>query len=444
MTVALTGGTGLFNYIGKQIIVLQNLNTYVGTTLPTNINSLLTLYQTDDLDDLMDGSTYLKDEIKIAAINLSVSLRLICWETVIRMVNDDVGLGCTDIDCGLNEIITQMTENSESVDASTVGSSSSTGASNIGNGELVITTKNANGIALENCFAENILIQCTTSDADDTTTTFTHRGREFIDGLSPEFPGGSGCIGTFTTIIPGNLLENSDFETFTVADIPDNWEIVVGTETTHVAEVATAYTGSSALKLIGDGANLTQLAQTFDNDSYTSNILSPITRYSVCLWVRHDGTPPGDGALVVDLYDDTNSSVMTDDSGTSNTFTIDLTGITNSYVAYSGTFITPRRLPNTYRLRLRLSTAITAGREVYIDNLSIGAMTELYDGGPCVGMHEGSSLFAVNDRFTLTVTNDRAGEFQTWFDRIFNMRALGLQLPSNNAAAETVDDALIA
>ena len=70
-------------------------------------------------------------------------------------------------------------------------------------------------------------------------------------------------------------------------------------------------------------------------------------------------------------------------------------------------------------------------------------MTELYDGGPYVTVTEGSIEWAEDDFATITPTNDRAGQFQTGFDRLFLMRAKGLLLRSISDGSETVSDGLV-
>ena len=77
-------------------------------------------------------------------------------------------------------------------------------------------------------------------------------------------------------------------------------------------------------------------------------------------------------------------------------------------------------------------------------------MDSLYSGGPQAAIFSGKTPFTKGsaqvapDSFTITVTNDRAGEFQEWFERMFDMAAKGLILPSDSGGSETQSDALIA
>lgn len=112
------------------------------------------------------------------------------------------------------------------------------------------------------------------------------------------------------------------------------------------------------------------------------------------------------------------------------------------------------RLRRTLRqrvfLRIRITAPVTNLESVYIDQMAVVKATELYDGGPYVAAFSGATAAMVEDNWSLSVTNDRAGRFQEWFDRAFSMRAKGLLLPSEGttysqlAGATVVPDSLIA
>ena len=93
-------------------------------------------------------------------------------------------------------------------------------------------------------------------------------------------------------------------------------------------------------------------------------------------------------------------------------------------------------------LRIRVHTAIDAGTSVYLDEMGIVKATPLYNGGPFVAVFAGATPAVNEDKWTLTVANNRAGEFQTWYDRAFNMRDKDLLLPSSGSTL--IPDTLIA
>lgn len=72
----------------------------------------------------------------------------------------------------------------------------------------------------------------------------------------------------------GNLLTNSNFETWTVANIPDDWTILVGAAGTDVKKnIAVPYDSSVAcLEFDCDGSTLVSIAQTF-----ADGVLEPAT-----------------------------------------------------------------------------------------------------------------------------------------------------------------------
>jgi len=66
---------------------------------------------------------------------------------------------------------------------------------------------------------------------------------------------------------------------------------------------------------------------------------------------------------------------------------------------------------------------------------------ELYAGGPFVGIFSGATPAVNDDAWTLTVTNDRAGQFQEWYERAFDMRNKGFLLPTSGVTL--IPDSLI-
>lgn len=212
------------------------------------------------------------------------------------------------------------------------------------------------------------------------------------------------------------------------------------TPSTTSAGSANAYKGK-AVEFDSDGAELTTLNRLVS--------LEPMSQYAFNCFMLTDSAPAA-GVLTVDLVDGIGGSVIADQAGTNNSFTIDATALTTSWVAKNGVFRTPKVLPPIVYLRIRISTAVSNTSSVFIDHAALVKMTSLYSGGPEVAIFSGSSDFTVGsgqtaaDYFTLAVTNDRAGEFQEWFERCFDMAAKGLILPSDAGGSETIDDALIA
>jgi hypothetical protein len=224
--------------------------------------------------------------------------------------------------------------------------------------------------------------------------------------------------------------------------------ITVDNQTTGGTFTISTPTGGSANAFVrravefdSDGSQLTAIQQPVS--------LKALTQHAVNLWALADVVPAA-GVITVDLVDGIGGSVIADQAGTNNSFTITCSALTTSFVAKNGVFRTPKILPATVYLRIRITTAISAGTSVFLDHCALEEMVELYKGGPFAKVFSGKTAFykgdaqVLPDYFTLTSTNDYAGEIQTWMDRNFQMREKGLLLPSNSAGGETQLDALIA
>jgi hypothetical protein len=105
------------------------------------------------------------------------------------------------------------------------------------------------------------------------------------------------------------------------------------------------------------------------------------------------------------------------------------------------TFSLARGTVQPVYLRVRLTTPLADGDGVYIDEIAIAGGTELYTGGPYVAAFSGNQAVALGDSWTMAVANSRAGEFQTWFDRVFGMAEKGLILTTRGVTL--IPDTLI-
>jgi hypothetical protein len=208
------------------------------------------------------------------------------------------------------------------------------------------------------------------------------------------------------------------------------------TITTPTPGSANVIRGGRALKIIGDSSQLTALY-------YPVTGIVKATEYAVNLWTLLDVVPAA-GVLVVDLVDGVGGTVLDDDQATANTLSIDLTGEDTFYQSHPVVFRTPSAMPPTTYIRLRLSTAITTGSILYVDELCMVAMTEMYAGGLFAAAFSGPDDFEVGDTATVVVTNAMAGELHTWANRTWSLRQNRQLLPSVTDGGETQSDSLIA
>ncbi len=363
----------------------------------------------------------------------------------------------TTLPAALHELVSQMTSAAQSTALCTVGATATALSSNQGNGAIVLNIVRGDGRVQENIVAETAALLCTT----DSQTGGALPGNEIFnyvgqpdqgDPSLDNWPTGSGANAVITSIASassnagGNLLTNSDFENWSGSPLAlNNWTLAVGTWATDILrEGTTVYSGAYSLKVIGGGA-LVALAQSFINATVgTPAVLLPERSYAVHFSAKVDVVPAA-GALTLELVNGS-GTVIHDDAGNANSMAFSVPSLTSSWASYSAVFRLPRLIPLGVQLRLRVSTGITAGSNLFIDGMAMAPMTALYNGGPSVAIFCGSTPWVAGDGWTVAQTNDRAGTlysstFQAMFDRFFAMRSLGLLLPSS--ASPTVSDALM-
>jgi hypothetical protein len=184
-----------------------------------------------------------------------------------------------------------------------------------------------------------------------------------------------------------------------------------------------------ALGFLGNGSELTAIRQALQGLG-----LAPSTCYALSVQLKA-GSSGTTGTLIIELTDGT-GAVLADDSGNTNRLTIDLSSIGHTAFAPSTTvFRTPANLPDVFYLQVRLSAAINASKSLYLDDMVFQPMIELYRGGPFAALAPKSRLLQSTDRYEITVTNNFAGNLQTYFGRIFDR-----QLPSAASGSETIAD----
>ncbi len=425
--------TLLFDRIGTGLGLILGVNTFRGTTLPAKWVDYVEQFDGEDNPDLRACVTSATDWLAGAKSGLSaiqISAAASIGNAIIEMTDAESPLTQKSLANGVKELARLMIADVQSVDANAVGSSIATG-SNSGTGFMLVSQTDGRGKSLEFIYAEVIDVTFT-----DPTTALCSGEQSAATLLAENWPLGSGSSKSFTAIAPGgatDLLSGGDMETYTVANIPDGWTVVAGTPGTDLGEeTGVVYGGAKALKFVG-GAATTQIKQTIDG-------LAAATPYAVNLFCKVDSAP-GAGVLTIDLFDGT--SVINDENGTANSFTVNLTGLGTTYVAKSGIFRLPEPVPAIVQLRIRLSTALSTTKILYIDHVALGEMTQLYTGGPFAACFVGSTAFSLDDTFGLTMTNDYGGAVHTGLWRALDLPNIGVKIPSNASAGETISDSVI-
>lgn len=468
MTIPLTGTGGLFTRLGKIGGALNNINKFLGTTdisagglkaVGPAIDAIFGQFESAD-QLLVSGLYPARDAYRGVHNSMTAYLQSLAQATVIQMANDDSPLTNPTLANALTLLIQQMT-GVDSVPQPTVSASASGASGNIGKGVLAASVLGPKGVQQDYAYAEAITATCT-ADGQGTGTA----GRETFSVTSPaaesnplawDWPLGTAINTTLSAVDAtvdnsgGNILQNGSFKTWTNPSVgPDNWLILGGPVGTNVTQAtgSNVYKGNTGLAFVGTGGTPASITQPFaatlstaGNSGGTTATLKPLTVYAVNLYLKVSSVPAA-GVLAVELTDGSNT-IVADAAGNNNAGTVTLSGTTTSFVAHSFFFRTPAVIPATgFRLRLRLSTDIDSGKTLYLGHLAVHPADLLYAGGPYVGLFSGNPNFILGDYITLTVSNAHDSAWQFLADRLFNMRSLGLQLPSSGSP--TILDSLIA
>jgi hypothetical protein len=197
-----------------------------------------------------------------------------------------------------------------------------------------------------------------------------------------------------------------------------------------------AYGGTNCLLLTGHASvPLTEIRQTVS--------LSALTAYTFSCLMKKSAGLVGAGTIRLALIDASNGTVLTDPQGNPCSASFTLSGFTTSYVRKNLTTFTPRLMPATCAMQIKITTAIAnAGEDVFVDWGALNAMSQLYaPGGPYFSLYSGATAWAKDDLLTVPVNNAYDGLLVHFADRILGLRTAGLVIPTD--ASPTVADSLI-
>ena len=454
MSIQYTGTGGLFTRLGKIFGTFNNINTFRGTTFPPMVNAIQGQYAGSN-QAVIDNIYQNASGYQSSQGSYLFTLQSLASDTVLTIVNQSqLQSSITSMRSAMSYLIGQMNADGETVQKCHVSGSSASGTDNNGNVAILIGFKSNNGITREDVFAE-LISGVVTQDAQSNGATL---GREVItftgqasvgDALSFLYPAGSGCAAAVQCISgsqnsgngTNNYLYNSDFEDWTTPNIPDGWTVSSGSPGTTINRSSVHYDGSYSLNFTGNGTELTAVYQPFGvaQPSGTPTNVLAVDQMAFNIFAKMDSTP-SQGVLEIALVDESNVTTQ-DEQGVDNSISVDLTTLSTSWESISGFFRSPRVLPSSSRLMIRLTTALEAGKNLYLDRAALAEPFYLYVGGPAVAAFSGNAQSIDGDTYNLTIANDRDGQFQYIFDRFFNMKQMGLYLPSSDSP--TISDSLI-
>jgi hypothetical protein len=536
----------LFARLGHFFYIGEGINAALRTTVPGSVDdalqglgsSLSAEYETVR-DGVLDG----QDSLQQAGASANGTLvSEPSQDLLLLTVSDDQPIAST-LELAVLELIKQMEDNSQSLDASTVIASVAYDATNTGNGVVLVSSKRTDGRSCYLAYGEEIDVRA--DSVVDGEASFSIVGEPLIDPLMPTWPGGSGADANATgktASSTDNLAINGTFEESDdqSAHLPEGWiaptatlgttlkmgsvevqtvimsgtptsgyyllhwvnaagqqqttvplacdagestvqtalQALAGLEDVTVATTGTSpnYTHTITFTGVTNPAQLTSTDNTsggthaiahatstaasanvmrgarsveFDSDgSQLTTILRPVAltaleQYAFCAFFKTD-TAPAAGVFTIDLVDGIAGNTINDQQGVANSFTVDATVLTTTFVAKTGVFRTPAIMPAQVYLRIRISTAVTNTSSVFVDEVYLGVMTEAYTDGPSLTIFNGSTDWLAGDLATITVSQDRAGMVHEWLDRILALRESRLLFPVASGGGETIYDSLVA
>lgn len=456
MTVPLTGPESLFVRLGHIFKTIDIINVQRGTTMPPRIDEIEADF--DNTDQNITDNIY-SNLLSYQNSNSSLPsyFRNISNNILTQMVNDDQPqTSSTSIPVCMNTLISQMETASATVQACVASGNVVPNPSNNGNANVIVSLYGPDGRIQENSFNE-IIEGTVISDSQSNGVIVGRESMNFLgqysigDTLSWLYPVGSGsntgltCIDASQSQQRGNRnnLNNSNFEIWTVPNIPDGWHIGTGTAGTTVKRNAIFfYDGAASLEFDGNGSELTSVYQQFATrlaSGDTSASMSPITQFAMNAWVKVDLAPAA-GVLQFALVDGS-GNVLLDEQGNPSSISADLTTIGTTFVPVYGFLRTPRVLPSGVRFQIKLTTALSTGSSVFIDRLAMALPVQCYQGGPSLAAFSGSNMMVNGDSYTVNIFNNYGGLFQRMFDRIYGMKSMNVLLPSSDTP--TIPDSLI-
>lgn len=385
----------------------------------------------------------------------------------------------TSIGSSLLYLLEQFQEQSATVKECTITTSVTADALNVGKPAVYVSKTRYDGVIFQNIVAE-VGSFVFTNDAYTGTATknmepWQYTGAPNVSSLGTgisvgiwdwDWPQGSNVLVTGNNIdaaqeasTSGNYLTNGAFTNWT-GSIPaalNNWYLSGGTWGTDIRQSSSTegIDGGYCVEFIAGTGTTEYISQQFNStqsdgtnvNAGTSAVLTPLKTYVLNMFLKTP-TSVSAGVLTISLRD-SSGNVINDQSGTPNSSTISLAGLTTSWSPYQVEFRLPTVLPSDgiIRLRIAITTALTGGN-VLMDYVAFAQPTSLYAGGPSVisfanPAHPVES--GINpDSWVLTFTNDRGGAQFGWtwqnaINRLF--RAPDLILPYSQTP--TISDGLI-
>lgn len=426
---------------GKIFGGMNQWDTFRGLTIYQRADTINALYPDADEQRAVVDNLYDRTLAVDLSLNDTVSFYMtMARNTLIEMCRDDSLLPIDDSDSAvLQKLVTDMLSQAQTFPEATVqinGADSASGTSvttmqgpPLGNGAIVgtiINPRTADNYQM--VYPETIQFTCSA----DSYTSGVSPGQEVFNVISfhdtadanSEWPKGSG-ITTSLTSLPtsaSSLLSNAYFSEWSESDVnvPENWSLANLIPGTTITRSTDFYSKDYAVALTAapNNAELKQLVVG----------LKGTTNYLIAIRVKKPGVLTT-GTLRIALRDAT-GAILTNAVGGSLSTDITLTGGPSSYTLTFAAVATHKLTAAEVYASIRIVSAMAGGETVLIDNFELIEMVPLYAGGPWFSFIPGAVSWAINDRYTFAVTNNKGKtSFLRNIDRVYPIRDLGIDIP---------------
>lgn len=437
MSVTLTGQEGYFTRQGKIIGEYNRVAAVYGSPVTSGFQAIWNQFVSSDqaaVQNLPDATA----AYRLSGQQYQSTLQADGSLASLLQVARDTSVVPYTLQQSFVMLIQQMVAASASIQKATITAVVTPWGSNDGDATVVIGTANRFGQQVDAIFAETIRVTCTSSTTQF-QETLSAVGEATVPTNSYEWPAGSGANVQFSILNPAanGIVTDGNFVTWegTGENTPTNWDIVDGAAGVTVFKEAAGgvRTTGNAAKLLSDGAQATQLAQTVTLQTNTVYMITVQAKVSAS---------DGSGTLVMQVTDG-DGNVLTDDQGNSLTYSRDMnTQVTTSYQCFTFFFSTPRLLPTETRIEIGFGVAPTAAKYLLLSLAGVVAGTQLYTGGPCIAAVSGADPTAVNDYYNAVYTNSLTSQsFALGMNRLYNTLSLGQYFPAEDSP--TIPDSLV-
>jgi hypothetical protein len=452
----------LFGKIGKIIAKLNSYLSFAGTTLPADLDAIITQYGTaattygtalTPLDGQGTPLTTVYANFEQQFVTFRQNLKPFIERTltdVDTVLSQLSGLKSNQINDVLAGLIQDMTDNSQSIRANllTLGGITVPGSGNTGTG-TAFADATLDGLAvplLGGGFAnllynglpsqlgvasETIQLTCT---ADSFSGGQTEGGEAWAWQGGIKYPAfdfhvqGSGAGPSVTTAHTNTSLQNIQLTSWggTGNNTPSSWVVGPGAAGTDVfRESTTVYRGKYGLRFVGTGNTQPAITQ-----AITRTVQSR-RRYLFTIRVQRDpAQAPGAGNLVIKF---TGTGYT---AAGSEQINVALNGIPITWTLYSFFINMPANMPSNMTLNISITGAnLGSGAKIYLSSGSFAPVN--YAAGVNVSIVSGSTPWVAGDRLQFTIANNETSKFASFF-----RDGYGCQLPSKSDATETISNGL--